>query len=61
MMRASITIITGDHAEECTEVLVKCYNEGCEAMIKCSELDDCVTKCVSMKLSIASMNNQVVL
>ncbi len=60
-MRASITIITGDHAEECTEVLVECYNEGCEEIIKRSELDDCMTKCASMKLSIASMSNMVVL
>ncbi len=33
-------IITGDHLEECTEVLVECYNEGCEEMVKRSERDD---------------------
>ncbi len=32
-------IITGDHLEECPEVMVECENEGCEEMIKRSERD----------------------
>ncbi len=32
--------ITGDHLENWPEVLVECENEGCQEMIKRSELDD---------------------